>query len=280
MTDHQFIDPLKKQQRKPAAEGSPGPTHEQPLTRLQGVVGNRGIQRLLAERGGDVKRAAFIQTKLTVGAADDAYEHEADQVAHDVMTMRDPNIQRAEEDELAAKRVDVQRAEEDELAAKRVDGIQRAEEDELAAKRVDGIQRAEEDELAAKRMDVQRAEEDELAAKHVDMMDSFDVGSDVEGKINSSKGSGEGLPDTAREFFEPRFGQDFSDVKVHAGSESDNLNRSISARAFTSGNDIFFRDGEYNPDNSSGRELLAHELTHVVQQTGGKAQAKRTDDAT
>src|SRR5688572_10844643 len=146
MTDHQFSDPLKKQLRKPASEGSANPSHDQPLTHLQGVVGNRGIQRLLAERGGDVKRAAFIQTKLTVGAADDAYEHEADQVAHDVMTMRDPNIQRAEEDELAAKRVDVQRAEEDELAAKRIDVVQRAEEDELAAKRIDVVQRAEEDE--------------------------------------------------------------------------------------------------------------------------------------
>lgn len=124
----------------------------------------------------------------------------------------------------------------------------------------------------AKRVDIQRAAE-------VDMMDSFDVSADVEDQINNQKGGGEPLPDSAREFFEPRFGNDFSDVRIHANSNADSLNRSISARAFTTGNDIFFRSGEYNPDNSSGRELLAHELTHVIQQTGGKAQTKRADES-
>src|SRR5262249_16056441 len=61
---------------------------------------------------------------------------------------------------------------------------------------------------------------------------------------------------------------DFSGVRIHTGAESHSLNRAVNAIAFTTGQDIFFRDGAYNPHDSGGRELLAHELTHVVQQGG------------
>ncbi len=63
-------------------------------------------------------------------------------------------------------------------------------------------------------------------------------------------------------------GSDFSRVKVHTDQTADTLNRSIQARAFTTGNDVFFRQGEYNPQSRGGQELIAHELTHVVQQGG------------
>jgi hypothetical protein len=68
---------------------------------------------------------------------------------------------------------------------------------------------------------------------------------------------------------ESAFGTDFGGVRVHTDSSADSLNQALSARAFTTGQDIFFRQGEYSPGSSSGKELLAHELTHVVQQTGG-----------
>ncbi len=61
---------------------------------------------------------------------------------------------------------------------------------------------------------------------------------------------------------------------MHSDARADGLNRSLSARAFTTGQDIFFKQGEYNPGTSGGRELLAHELTHVVQQNGSAVQAK------
>jgi hypothetical protein len=61
-------------------------------------------------------------------------------------------------------------------------------------------------------------------------------------------------------------GQDFSDVRVHTDSKADELSQNLSAKAFTTGNDIFFKDGTYNPGSSSGQQLIAHELTHVVQQ--------------
>jgi hypothetical protein len=74
------------------------------------------------------------------------------------------------------------------------------------------------------------------------------------------------------------FDADFSGVRVHTDAGAHDLNRSLSARAFTTGNDIYFRQGEYNPGSSSGRELLAHELTHVVQQNPDKVRTKSDDD--
>ncbi|MFM6122295.1 MAG: DUF4157 domain-containing protein, partial [Sphaerospermopsis kisseleviana] len=89
---------------------------------------------------------------------------------------------------------------------------------------------------------------------------------DLETSINQARGGGQPLGDNIRKPMEQAFGADFGGVKVHTDSHSDGLNRSVQARAFTTGQDIFFRQGEYNPGSRGGQELLAHELTHVVQQ--------------
>lgn len=77
---------------------------------------------------------------------------------------------------------------------------------------------------------------------------------------------GQPLPAPLRGFFERRFGQDFGDVRVHTGAAADAAARSIQALAFTRGSDIVFDRGQYAPDTAAGRRLVAHELTHVVQQ--------------
>ncbi|MET1110387.1 MAG: DUF4157 domain-containing protein [Allosphingosinicella sp.] len=77
-------------------------------------------------------------------------------------------------------------------------------------------------------------------------------------------------------FMESRFGRDFSGVRVHHGAKAAEAADAIGARAFTTGNDIFFNAGQYQPNSSSGRQLLAHELTHTVQQGGGTGVAART----
>jgi hypothetical protein len=81
-----------------------------------------------------------------------------------------------------------------------------------------------------------------------------------------SLASGIPLPASERAFFEPRFGRDFSNVRLHADSAAGSATQSIDARAFTLGGDIAFAPGEYAPGTTKGRRLLAHELTHVVQQ--------------
>lgn len=81
-------------------------------------------------------------------------------------------------------------------------------------------------------------------------------------------GSAPSIDSGARSFMEGRFGRDFSGVRVHSGPRAASVAESLGAKAFTVGNDIFFNRGQYQPHSSSGRQLLAHELTHTVQQSG------------
>ena len=93
-----------------------------------------------------------------------------------------------------------------------------------------------------------------------------DVPAPVARRIQLERGGGQALDATVRRQMERALGTDFRGVRVHTGAEADVLNRSLHARAFTSGRDIFFRQGAYNPESSAGRELIAHELTHVLHQ--------------
>jgi hypothetical protein len=103
-----------------------------------------------------------------------------------------------------------------------------------------------------------------------------EVALDVEQAIQRARGDGQSMDKSMRGQMESAFGADFSGVRVHTDTEADTLNRMLNARAFTTCQDIFFRQGEYNPSSSSGRKLMAHELTHVVQQNGDKVQSKLT----
>jgi hypothetical protein len=97
------------------------------------------------------------------------------------------------------------------------------------------------------------------------------AGSELSSQINKSRGNGHSMDATTRSFMESRFDTDFSQVKIHTGSESVMMNRALNAKAFTVGNDIYFNEGQYNPGSNSGKHLLAHELTHTVQQQATKS---------
>jgi len=84
--------------------------------------------------------------------------------------------------------------------------------------------------------------------------------------IRAMQGRGSPLPEATRSFFAPRFGHDFANVRIHADSRAADAARSIQARAFTFGQNIAFGAGEYAPESQAGRRLLAHELTHTLQQ--------------
>ncbi len=102
---------------------------------------------------------------------------------------------------------------------------------------------------------------------------------ELEARIGALRGSGEPLPASERAFFEPRFGGDFAAVRVHTGSDAADLAQRVEARAFTLGRSVVFGQGEYRPGTEAGRRLLAHELTHFVQQDGREAaqRIQRTD---
>ncbi len=228
---------------------------------LQQIIGNRAIGRLLFQR------------KMMLGPVGDKYEQEADAVASQVMaslasqaanqpTSQPPAAQRQEEEELQMKPLPA------------ISALQRQgeEEEELQAKSL--VQRQEgEEELQAKSL-VQRQEEEELQAKRDPMLEGGVLGADIEGAVQSARAGGHPLPVAARAPMEQAFGADFSGVKVHTDGQADALNRSLQARAFTTGQDIFFRSGAYNPTSRGGQELIAHELTHVVQQNGNTIRRK------
>jgi hypothetical protein len=215
-----------------------------------------------------------IQPKLTIGQPGDKYEQEADAVARRVVSqMNSPQT---------VQRQEMPEEDEEELQMKSDSGtIQREEmpeedEEELQMKPESGtIQREEmpeedEEELQMKPM-VQPQAEGGMAATP-----------DLEASIQQARGGGQPLSDNIREPMEQAFGADFGGVRVHTDATSDELNQSIQAKAFTTGQDVFFRQGAYQPGSQGGQELIAHELTHVVQQNGGAVQRrelhKQTDE--
>jgi len=106
--------------------------------------------------------------------------------------------------------------------------------------------------------------EDELISRKEDRKaNNIEPSSGLESRLTSSKGGGSSLPDEVRAFMEPRFGADFSQVRVHTDSEAVQMNRELGAQAFAHGSDIYYGAGK----SPSISELTAHELTHVVQQT-------------
>ncbi|NEU10432.1 DUF4157 domain-containing protein [Flavihumibacter sp. R14] len=84
--------------------------------------------------------------------------------------------------------------------------------------------------------------------------------------IQSSKGGGSFLDGGTQTFMSDRFGTDFGNVKVHTDGEAIQMNRELNAKAFTVGHDVYFNEGQYQPGSADGKRLLAHELTHTVQQ--------------
>jgi hypothetical protein len=93
-------------------------------------------------------------------------------------------------------------------------------------------------------------------------------------QINGSKNSGSPMPAHTQSFMESRFGYDFSDVKIHSGGDAANMAGDLNAKAFTVGNNIYFNRGNFSPDTSEGKQLLAHELTHTLQQGGSTVKKK------
>ncbi|MCF3570853.1 DUF4157 domain-containing protein [Planktothrix agardhii 1806] len=222
-----------------------------------------------------------LQKKLTVGEAGDKYEQEADSVAEKVVkkintpsgeqSTSGQGVQRQEEEDLQMKpdisSIQRQEGEEEDLQMKPdISSIQRqeGEEEDLQMKPdISSIQR-------------QEGEEEEIQAKSTQpdqqVMAGGDASTELETSIQTAKGGGQPLDGGLQRSMGQAMGADFSGVKVHTDSQSDQLNQSIQAKAFTTGQDVFFRQGAYEPSSRGGQELIAHELTHVVQQNGGAVQ--------
>ena len=231
-----------------------------------------------------------IQAKLTVGAPNDQYEQEADRVADHVMSMPDSAVQQPIQREAMSEGEELQ----PKPLADSIAPIQREampEEDEVHPKlseviaQREAIPDEEDNPLQRKAIassDIQReemSEDDEMRMKPVSNSTlqrapdgNLQAGEGIESRLSQSKGGGSPLSDEVRSFMEPRFGADFSQVRVHTGSESVQMNRDLNAQAFTHKQDVYFGAGNA-PEKDT---LTAHELTHVVQQTRvGQIQAAK-----
>ena len=181
----------------------------------------------------------MIQTKLTVNRPGDRYEQEADQVAEQVMRM--PVTQQGIGASGQSHGIPVQRC------------CSECEE-----------------EVHRQPMEEEEEEEESLQAKKIPGQ-TPKVTSDLHERINSIRGGGQPLLASTRAFMEPRFGHDFSQVRIHTDVQAAETAQALHAKAYTMGREIVFRAGQYAPGTEEGRRLLAHELTHVVQQTSSRS---------
>lgn len=223
--------------KKPTAEATLGhrssgfSSHDQPALLIQ--------RKAACACGGGCPRCQnsnAASARLKISTPQDSFEQEADRTAEQMMRM--PGPAQAQATRLSA-RAQLQR----ECAACALPPhpplIADVEEVRLQAKRAT----------------------DEPAA----------VTTDVQTQINGlQQQSGQPLPPSLRTFFEPRFGQDFGAVRVHTGAGAAQSTQAVNAHAYTVGRDIVFAPGQYAPETTAGRRLLAHELTHVVQQQASK----------
>ncbi len=202
-----------------------------------GTAGMAGACTECQEKNLTGPTPSLIQPKLKISQPNDKYEKEADRVADMVMRMPESNGQQQgnpeeeEEEEVVQPKL---------LSSQGSPIIQRQTE----------IEEEEEEVVQAK-----------AEAGHTPL-----VASRVATGINSLRGHGKPLPQSTRNFFEPRFGRDFSHVQIHMGPQATKLTQGVNARAFTMGSAVVFGEGQYSQNSLDGKNLLAHELTHVVQQ--------------
>jgi peptidoglycan hydrolase-like protein with peptidoglycan-binding domain len=250
---------------------------------LQRVLGNRRVAQLIqAKRLTPEGKIIGFQRKQIVSTAHDQYEQEADRVARQVMNTPNALASHSAQRAISSEEDKDQMLQTKELAASITPFVQR---------QMETNQEWKEKEMPIQPMfagtsrgQLQRqpkTDEDETkpvqAKSSGSMTGSFEAGEDIESQVSQSKAHGNPLPEPVRSFMEPRFGVDFSHVRVHTGSDAIQMNRDVGAKAFTHGSDIYYGAGN-NPTNL---ELTAHELTHVIQQTGSvPLQTKLLDEST
>lgn len=253
----------------------------------------------------NILHAVDVQPKLTVGAPNDRYEQEADRVAERVVADQSVGLvsnrvssglaggetagvqpvnpvqaqenepEQVEQEEVQADPVqrlfDVTGADDEEnvqaLPVQRQ--VDEEEEETVQAKADAGKKTGQEGKQLKYIVDPdnpgQEAKE-EVQARAAPQLSGNKPGMSIVPMLNSTKGGGSALPVNVRTDLEAQFSADFSDVRIHANGAAAAMNRQINARAFTHGRDIYFSEGQYDPGSSMGRRLLAHELTHTIQQ--------------
>gem|GEM_PF-1353909 len=241
-----------------------------------------------------------IQKKISVGKAGDKYEVEADAMADAVVAKQSESTsiqKKGADEEIQEKPLSEQVTSLQKQELKEEDSIQKAEEEKEESvqkmeeeetvqeqEEEETVQEQEEEETVQKQEEeetvqeqeeeetVQEQEEEEIQEKTAGIAPKRNI----ETQLKKSKGKGQTIDAKTRMEMEQGFGADFSNVKIHTDSEAENLSNDLGAQAFTTGNDIYFNEGKYDPNSKEGKHLLAHELTHTIQQNGANAIQKNS----
>lgn len=247
--------------------------------------------------------AQAVQAKLKIGKPGDRYEQEADRVASNVVARNGVSSEVQRQEPGSVQRVTLMSPVEDEKLGT---AEARMEKDKLIQEKIQRMggqeeeeplqtMGMEEEEVQAKEkeedepLQMMEMEEEELQTKEEEVQAKQQEGEEVQAKgeggnvaspgvsqdIKKSAGGGRSLSGEIRAEMERAFGTDFSGVKIHTDANAVRLNRNLRSQAFTRGQDIFFNDGQYHPETSEGKRLLAHELAHVVQQSGREARGEQ-----
>ncbi|WP_281233225.1 eCIS core domain-containing protein [Flavobacterium gelatinilyticum] len=230
-----------------------------------------------------------VQKKLKTGSAGDKYEIEADKTADKVVnnTASKGLLQSKADEEVQQKPISETISTVQSKEMKEEEPVQKKEKEEEKPvqkksakeeeKPVQKKGKEEEKPVQAKCEDCQKEEkvqkkdqkeEEKPVQKKAQNQNTEIQNNDLEGKLDSSKGGGNGLDKKTKNEMESGFGTDFSNVKIHTDSSAVQMSQELGAQAFTNGSDVYFNEGKYNPDSKEGKHLLAHELTHTIQQTG------------
>jgi hypothetical protein len=224
-----------------------------------------------------------IQPKLTIGEPNDKYEQEADTMADKVVQrLATPDVQTKGETTIQAKPVathitplvQTKCAE-----CEQEDKLQKKEHEEANGGLLNGkIQKKpvfesedatpDDENVLKKKCSAYEGNEEKKVQSKSENGPATTANLSIESNLSSSKGPGSILPKQIRSQMESSFGADFSGVRIHNDSSAGQMNKELHAHAFTHGSDIYFNHGKYDTNSNFGKHLLAHELTHVVQQSG------------
>jgi|GEM_PF-3143817 len=247
---------------------------------------NRNNGAFFPKGGGQDFFGACVQPKLTVGKSGDSYEREADSVADKVVQ----RLSKSDQPQHGGQHVDQNSS----LASSVTPLVQRKcaecerEEREQQDKDDDtDVQRKPIFESEGEEGDIQRkCSHCEAAEKKAEKLQrKAESGGDVttpavEHTLASSKGGGSPLPNHVNKSWSNAFGSDLSSVRIHNGNEAAQMSESLNAQAFTHGTDIYFNTGKYSTNDTAGKHLLAHEITHTIQQKGNTPSSVQREPTT
>lgn len=246
-------------------------TATQPGIRKKGKGEEELQQKPLAETISTVQKQELKEEEKPVqkqGNQDEEKEVQAkcadcekeEKVQKQAETEEEEPVQKKEEEEEIQAKPD--KMEEEPVQMQEEEEVQKqgnTEEEEPVQKQA----KAEEEEPVQK-----KEEEDEVQAKSNNAQTGNPGKNNLEGKLSNAKGTGNKMDARTKQEMEASFGADFSNVNIHTGSKAEQMSKKLGAQAFTHGNNIYFNEGKYNPNSKEGKHLLAHELTHTIQQTG------------